>query len=102
MLDGDAVCADDGDVLSALDENAQEGMSAEEIADVTVLRARVKHLEMQQSLMDGELESMSDLAKQTDIHLRSAIYMMCPVVKAELATWNIKSRIDFDMTPYIP
>jgi len=72
-LDRDAVCADDGDVLSALDENAQEGMSAEEIADVTVLRARVKHLEMQQSLMDGELESMSELAKQTDTQLRSAL-----------------------------
>jgi len=72
-LDRDAVCADDGDVLSALDENAQEGMSAEEIADVTVLRARVKHLEMQQSLMDGELESMSELAKQTNTQLRSAL-----------------------------
>ena len=87
-------------MLSALDENVQEGLSAEEIADVTVLRARVKHLEMQQSLMDGELESMSDLAKQTDIQLRSAIYMMCPVVKAELATWNTRSRVDIDMTLY--
>ena len=65
--------ADDGDVLSALDENAEEGISAEEIADVTVLRARVKHLEMQQGLMAGELESMSDLARQTDAQLRCAM-----------------------------
>ena len=65
-------CADDGDVLSALDENAQEEMAAEEIADVTVLRARVKHLEMQQSLMDRELDSMSDLARQSDTQLRCA------------------------------
>ena len=46
-------------------------MSAEEVADVTVLRARVKHMEMQQGLMDGELESMSSLAKETDTQLRS-------------------------------
>ena len=96
MLSRDAVRADDGDVLSALDENAQEGMSAEEIADVTVLRARVKHLEMQQSLMDSELESMSDLAKQTDHQLRSALLMMCPVVKS----WNTRSRVDLAMTPH--
>lgn len=62
--------ADDGDVLWALDLNTDEGMSAEEIADVTVLRARVKHLEMQQGLMDAELESMSSMAKQTDNQLR--------------------------------
>ena len=62
--------ADDGDVLLALDLNTDEGMSAEEIADVTVLRARVKHLEMQQGLMDAELESMSSMAKQTDNQLR--------------------------------
>ena len=62
--------ADDGDVLLALDLNTDEGMSAEEIADVTVLRARVKHLEMQHGLMDAELESMSSMAKQTDNQLR--------------------------------
>ena len=67
------VGADDGDVLPALDENTQEGISAEEIADVTVLRARVKHLELQQGLMGGELESMSDLARQTDTQLRCAM-----------------------------
>ncbi len=59
-------------MLSALDENAEEDMAAEETADVTVLRARVKHLEMQQSLMDRELESMSDLARQSDSQLRCA------------------------------
>ena len=59
-------------MLSALDENAEEEMAAEDIADVTVLRARVKHLEMQQSLMDRELESMSDLARQSDTQLRYA------------------------------
>lgn len=58
-------------MLLALDRNAEEGRSAEEAADVTVLRARVKHLEMQQGLMDGELESMSSLAQQTDTQLRS-------------------------------
>ena len=57
-------------MLLALDLNTDEGMSAEEIADVTVLRARVKHLEMQQGLMDAELESMSSMAKQTDNQLR--------------------------------
>ena len=62
--------ADDGDVLLALDLNTDERMSAEEIADVTVLRARVKHLEMQHGLMDAELESMSSMAKQTDNQLR--------------------------------
>ncbi len=55
-----------------LDEDVEEGLSAEELADVTVLRARVKHLEMQQGLMVGELESMSDLARQTDTQLRCA------------------------------
>ena len=67
---------------------------------MTVLRARVKHLEMQQSLMDGELESMSDLAKQTDSQLRSALFITCLVVKAELVNWNTRSRVDDDMTPY--
>ena len=57
-------------MLLALDLNTDEGMSAEEIADVTVLRARVKHLEMQQGLMDSELESMSSMAQQTDTQLR--------------------------------
>ena len=60
-------------MLSELDENAEEGIPAEEIADMTVLRARVKHLEMQQGLMAGELESMSDLARQTDTQLRCAM-----------------------------
>lgn len=64
--------ADDGAVLSVLDENAGEEMAAEDIADVTVLRARVKHLEMQQSLMDRELDSMSDLARQSETQLRCA------------------------------
>ena len=64
--------ADDGAVLSALDGNAEEEMAAEDIADVTVLRARVKHLEMQQSLMDREVESMSDLARQSETQLRCA------------------------------
>ena len=62
-------------MLLALDLNTDEGMSAEEIADVTVLRARVKHLEMQQGLMDSELESMSSMAKQTDTQLRCNFIM---------------------------
>ena len=57
-----------------LDEDVQEGTAAEEIADLTVLRARVRHLEMQQSLMDSELESMSDLARQSDTQLRCACF----------------------------
>ena len=55
----DAVCADDGDMLLTLQDNAQEETSAEEIAGVTVLHAWVKHLEMQQGLMDVSLETMS-------------------------------------------
>ncbi len=39
-------------------------------ADVAELRARIRQLEMQQSLMDSELDSMSDLAKQSDAQLR--------------------------------
>lgn len=77
--------ADDGDVLSALDTNAdEEGMSAEELADVTVLRARVKHLDLQRGLMDGELESMSDLARATDAQLR------CPLSAGHVLAMSSK------------
>jgi hypothetical protein len=41
-----------------------------EAAEVTELQARIRQLEMQQSLMDRELESMSELAKQSDAQLR--------------------------------
>lgn len=86
--DGRACCADDADVLSAVDLNADEGMSPEETADVTVLRARVKHLEMQQSLMDGELESMSDLAKQTDTQLRCSPNLATPAAIEQFLGYN--------------
>ena len=42
-------------------------------ADMAELQARIRQLEMQQRLMDSELESMSDLAKQSDAQLRSYI-----------------------------
>ena len=77
-------------MLSALDENAEEEMAAEDIADVTVLRARVKHLEMQQSLMDRELESMSDLARQSDSQLRCACPYspLCNAVSCMVKLWH--------------
>ena len=50
-------------MLSTLKDDAQEEMSAEEVAGVTVLRAWAKHLDMQQSLMDVSLETMRHSAR---------------------------------------
>ena len=72
-----SMAADDDDVLSELTnkEAATEDGAASRLAegdavDVAELRARIRQLELQQSLMDSELESMSDLAKQSDAQLR--------------------------------
>ena len=69
--------AGDGDALSEVtnkdgstEDGAMSGPTEGEAADVAELRTRIRQLEMQQSLMDSELESMSDLAKQSDAQLR--------------------------------
>lgn len=71
------MAADDDDVLSeltnkeaAMEDGAASRPAEGDAADVAELRARIRQLELQQSLMDSELESMSDLAKQSDAQLR--------------------------------
>ena len=71
------IVAGDGDVLSEMtnkdggaEDAAVSGPTEGEAADVAELRSRIRQLEMQQSLMDSELESMSDLAKQSNAQLR--------------------------------
>lgn len=71
------MAADDDDVLSELtnkeaatEDGAASRLAEGDVAEVVGLRARIRQLELQQSLMDSELESMSDLAKQSDAQLR--------------------------------
>lgn len=51
----------------AADYQLASGGSAAELA---TLKARVKELEMEQSLMQRELDGMSDVAQRTDVQLR--------------------------------
>lgn len=58
------------DKEAPMEEGAASAPAEGEAGDVAELLKRIRQLEMQQSLMDRELESMSDLAKQSDAQLR--------------------------------
>lgn len=59
------VCADVTNVEAELLKNV-----AGDPGQVAELQARVKELEMEQSLMQRELDNMSDVAQRTDTQLR--------------------------------
>lgn len=47
-------------------------VDASAAAEMAALKARVKELEMEQSLMQRELDNMSEVAQRTDTQLRYA------------------------------
>ena len=60
--------ADAGDEATGLAAAAAASNGADE--KVIALEARVKELEMEQTLMQRELDSMSDVAQRSDAQLR--------------------------------
>lgn len=62
------VSADVTNVEAELLKNA-----ARDSAQVSELQARIKELEMEQSLMQRELDNMSDVAQRTDNQLRFVV-----------------------------
>ncbi len=65
-------CADVTNVEAELLKN-----TAGDPAQVAELQARVKELEMEQSLMQRELDNMSDVAQRTDNQLRYSPVLLC-------------------------
>jgi len=72
-------CADVTNVEAELIKSA-----AGDPAQVAELQARVKELEMEQSLMQRELDNMSDVAQRTDNQLRYSHILLCRLNDAHI------------------